>query len=82
LRGDNAAINRDGGSIMKRRALLMALAASALGLSALHAGAGDPPAYKIGDRIADFALKDEAGKTVHLSQYKGKVVVLNFYGFN
>lgn len=27
----------------------------------------------------DFALKDENGATVHLSDYKGKVVVLNFW---
>lgn len=36
-------------------------------------------AYKIGDKVADFALKDEHGKTVKLSQYKGKVIVLNFF---
>jgi peroxiredoxin len=27
----------------------------------------------------DFALKDAAGKTVHLSDYKGKAVVLDFW---
>lgn len=27
----------------------------------------------------DFALKDENGATVHLSDYKGKVVLLNFW---
>jgi peroxiredoxin len=27
----------------------------------------------------EFALKDAAGKTVHLSDYKGKVVLLNFW---
>ncbi len=27
----------------------------------------------------DFALKDENGKTVHLSDYRGKVVLLNFW---
>ena len=36
-------------------------------------------AYKVGDKVADFALKDEHGKTVKLSQYKGKVIVLNFF---
>ncbi len=36
-------------------------------------------AYKIGDKIADFTLKDDTGKTVKLSQYKGKVIVLNFF---
>ncbi len=29
--------------------------------------------------VLDFALKDSAGKTVHLSDYRGKVVLLNFW---
>ena len=29
----------------------------------------------------DFALKDADGKLVHLSDYKGKVVVLDFLGY-
>jgi len=35
--------------------------------------------YKIGDTVADFALKDDKGNTVKLSQYRGMTVILNFY---
>lgn len=35
--------------------------------------------YKIGDTISDFALKDDKGQTVRLSQFRGKVTVLMFY---
>jgi len=35
--------------------------------------------YKIGDTVADFALKDDAGRTIRLSEFRGKVVVLDFY---
>ena len=35
--------------------------------------------YKIGDKVADFALKDDQGRSVRLSQYRGMIVVLNFY---
>lgn len=35
-------------------------------------------AYKVGDAVKDFALKDTAGKTVKLSQFKDKVIVLAF----
>ncbi len=34
---------------------------------------------KIGDKAPAFSLKDAAGKTVKLSDYKGKKVVLFFY---
>ena len=32
-----------------------------------------------GNKAADFSLKDLSGKTVKLSDYKGKVVLLNFW---
>lgn len=41
------------------------------------AGAKMTP-YKVGDKVKDFALKDTEGKTVKLSQFKGKVMVLAF----
>ena len=36
-------------------------------------------AIEVGDKAPDFALKDMDGKTVNLSDYKGKVVVLDFF---
>ena len=55
------------------------LALSLPALLAQNAPDTGKKAYKIGDKVADFALKDEHGKTVKLSQYKGKVIVLNFF---
>ena len=57
-------------------ALLLILA---LAYPAISAPNADQKKYTIGDTVADFVLKDENGKTVKLSQYKGKVIVLNFY---
>ena len=37
------------------------------------------PMMKAGTQVDDFALKDENGKTVHLSDYKGKIIPLVFY---
>ena len=34
---------------------------------------------KVGDKVPDLLGKDENGKEVHLSDYKGKKVVLYFY---
>ena len=36
-------------------------------------------ALEIGDKAPDFALKDIDGKTVSLSDYKGKVIILDFF---
>ena len=33
----------------------------------------------VGDRAPDFALPDRTGKTVHLSDFRGKPIVLYFY---
>lgn len=50
-----------------------ALAVAALGLSlGMASCARKKP-------VLDFALKDAAGKTIHLSDYRGKVVLLNFW---
>lgn len=40
----------------------------------------DPAVKKlaIGDPVPDFALTDQTGKTIHLSQFKNKVVALTF----
>ncbi len=36
-------------------------------------------ALEIGKKAPDFALQDEDGKTVKLSDYKGKRVIVFFY---
>jgi protein SCO1/2 len=39
------------------------------------------PAVKVlnvGERVPDFALTDQTGKTIHLAQFEGKVVALTF----
>jgi len=46
-------------------------------LAATIVPAGAAP-YKVDARVKDFALKDTSGKTIRLSQFKGKVVVLAF----
>lgn len=67
---------------MRKRLLLKAVIA-ALSLVFFTLGArllaAPEDSYKVGDKIASFTLKDDRGKTVKLSQFKGKVVVLNFY---
>ena len=37
--------------------------------------------YKIGDKIKSFTLRDDKGHTVRLSQYRGKVVVLDYWAW-
>lgn len=51
--------------------LLLALAA--------HKTEARGKTYQVGDKIADFTFKNEQGQPVSLSQFKGKIVVLNFY---
>ena len=66
---------------MLKKSLLAAVALIVLTLSfaALHSQAGGRGNYKIGDKIADFTFKSDQGKIVKLSDYKGKIVVLNFF---
>jgi len=47
-----------------------------LALPTRQSAAQTAPAYKIGSKIADFAFKNDLGKTVKLSDYRGKTVVL------
>ena len=35
--------------------------------------------YAVGDTVTDFTLNDVDGNSVSLFQFKGKVVVLNFF---
>lgn len=50
-------------------------------LTTLHAALNPSAAAQIvavGQRVPDFALMDQAGKDIHLSQLRGKVVALTF----
>ncbi len=66
---------------MTKRSLLASAVLFVLALSlTTHYGlAGGRGNYKIGDKVTDFAFKSDQGKTVKLSDYKGKIVVLNFF---
>jgi peroxiredoxin len=41
---------------------------------------GDPSVINIGQKAPEFSIKDESGKLVKLSDFRGKVVFLNFWG--
>jgi len=55
--------------------LLLALASA----SAAFPQSPDSVIAEVGSVAPDFALKDLKGKTLHLSEFRGKVVVLNFW---
>lgn len=68
-----------------RRALLPMIFLSLL-LTAVQTFAGSsrpsvdqPPMAKVGEVVPDVSLRTLDGKTVTLSQYRGKVVVFNFW---
>jgi peroxiredoxin len=41
---------------------------------------GEPGIINIGQQAPDFSIKDRSGKLVKLSDFRGKVVFLNFWG--
>lgn len=68
---------------MKKSILAVALFALTLGLSAQNAPAVQASAntdiIKQGQKAPDFSFVDENGKTVNLSDLKGRVVMINFF---
>jgi cytochrome oxidase Cu insertion factor (SCO1/SenC/PrrC family) len=65
--------------IKRNTILLAAIGFAALMLACSTVSRAVGKKYKIGDKVADFTLKDDRGRTVSLSQYRGKIIVLNFY---
>ena len=68
---------------MLKRSLPLAVVLTVVALALLprEGQAADAAgAYKFGSRIADFQFKSDQGKTVKLSDYRGKTVVLVFFG--
>jgi peroxiredoxin len=35
--------------------------------------------YKVGDTVSDFTLPEVNGDSISLSDYRGKVILLNFF---
>jgi cytochrome oxidase Cu insertion factor (SCO1/SenC/PrrC family) len=70
-----------------RKTILSLLATVFILLAALPSGAADQtsppePKIKVGDTAPDFTLRDQTGKEVKLSDFRGKKnVVLAFYVF-
>ncbi len=66
---------------MQKRMLLLVglLAILTLMLVTRHVQAGGAGTYKIGSHVADFAFKSDQGKTIKLSDYRGKTIVLTMF---
>ncbi len=68
---------------MKKTILIVALFALSLGLYGQNAPAAQTSAetdiIKTGQKAPDFSFVDENGKTVNLSDLKGRVVMINFF---
>jgi len=65
-------------SALSIRTVLLTVAAAAAG-AAQSGGRADLKPVAERQPAPDFALRDAAGKTVTLKQYKGKVVLLDFW---
>lgn len=67
---------------MKRRILQLAVIASLLALlpTALQAASRSKGGFEIGSKAPEISGKDLDGKPMKLSEFLGKVVVLDFWG--
>jgi peroxiredoxin len=63
---------------MIRKALVGTIVALIVVLSLSTLNAADHPVAKVGQAAPQFSLKDENGKAVNLSDYKGKIIVLEW----
>ena len=67
---------------MRELLLVAALLTAAVSLADEAKPAPPPPKFKVGNVAPDFTLKDQSGKEVTLSSFRGKKnVVLAFYVF-
>lgn len=48
-------------------------------LDQMSSNSSPVPMTEVGERVADFALTDQLGKRVTLSQFTGKVVIMSFF---
>jgi peroxiredoxin len=64
---------------MKRWHLTTTLAAALAVAFTMHALAAKPDAAKVGAAAPAFTLKDQSGKDVSLSDFSGKIVVLEWF---
>jgi peroxiredoxin len=51
-------------------------------MALLGSGAAGGQAPQVGDQALDFTLEQLDGGPVSLSDFRGKVVFLNFFGYN
>jgi cytochrome oxidase Cu insertion factor (SCO1/SenC/PrrC family) len=71
-----------GGGFLLYRLLVILLPVAAALIASLSAAAQDqmlPLKIKVGEKAPDFALPSAIGKTVRLSDYAGRNVLIDFY---
>lgn len=64
------------------RTIVLAVLFLAVGSAFLTAYTADDASFDVGEEAPDFTLTDLEGNTVHLSDYRGKGVMLNFWATN